>query len=200
MAHIIAALLSIAVLSNAELLPRLITSASAANITSVITSGPGCPVQSVQYHIGPESQAVTVTFSVFIAEASAITSRYAPETYCDISLALDFPIGCSSVSLNVDNRGYAQIDEGALGTWTSLYSISSGALTGNRPPTARLTDGRNTERHSLSAVVAIQEASQQHVVFTSRKNLTVALTDLSLSGFIAVDSIDISISKQGICS
>lgn len=91
-------------------------------MTQIDYRGSGCRPGSVATQISPDAQAFTMIFSDFSVDNSNRSGR--PERKaCVIDIRMAFPRGWSFALYGVQVRGYAAIEEGAIGVIKSLSSF-----------------------------------------------------------------------------
>jgi hypothetical protein len=90
-------------------------------IDKVGYAGPGCRQGTAQYDVSIDAQAITVTFSDFIAEAGPQVPAGKDATECTVTLDIEVPQGWSYTIFDATFRGFAALEEGVTGTLTSRY-------------------------------------------------------------------------------
>lgn len=194
------------------LLPSLSVSAPAIiakqssdiQITSVTTSGSGCPAGSVSSTISPDGSVITLGFDSYETLVGPGASSADREEDCEIFLNLFYPIGCTAATFNATYHGFAQLDSGVTGSLSADYILSPGS-TGSEPPTAVIsgsafTDGGVYEKDdTVTTETTINTTNQQNVSFVVRTRLSLQAMNATVSGTLTDDDATISIASQSSC-
>ena len=96
-------------------------------IRGIAYAGSGCKAGTVANLLAPDAKAFTLLFDDYVAEAGPGVALSAGRKNCQIAVDLRFPSGYSFSIMDVDYRGYAQIDRGASGVQQSTYYFSGQA-------------------------------------------------------------------------
>jgi len=173
-------------------------------IVSATADGPGCPADSVTFAFSLDRQAVDVIFSRYLVATGPDAPDSERETFCDISLAVAFPLGCTSVVFDTIYRGLSTISEmGVSGHLTSSSTLSPGQLIGGNPPETMFTSTSEENfvvEQKPSGTERISNANEQIVSFVSRSRLNLISTGPSLAGVIFVDSVGFDLGNQTRCT
>lgn len=90
-------------------------------IKSISYAGTGCPAGTVANMLADDAKAFTLLFDSYVAEGGPGIPLSAGRKNCQIAVDMRFPSGWSFTIVDVDYRGYANIDRGALGTQKTTY-------------------------------------------------------------------------------
>ena len=88
---------------------------------SVTASGTGCPSGSYSVTISPSKDVATIGFRQYSAVLPSPATRD-----CKITISLTYPGGCTSGSLQGTTHGWAQVNSGVTGTYTTSYTSTTG--------------------------------------------------------------------------
>ncbi|CAN8098832.1 unnamed protein product [Discula destructiva] len=95
------------------------------SIGSVSYTGSGCPSGSVSTSLSSDKTVVTLGFDRFQTYIGPGTSLADHSKNCKLLLSLKYPPGYSFTVISSTYHGYAQLDPGVTGTFSSLYFFSS---------------------------------------------------------------------------
>ncbi len=90
-------------------------------VNSISYAGSGCPAGTVANVLADDAKAFTLLFDSYVAEGGPGIPLSAGRKNCQIAVDLRFPQGWSYTIVDVDYRGYAKVDAGALGTQKTTY-------------------------------------------------------------------------------
>jgi len=108
-------------------------------ITSVSTSGNGCPQGSVSYDFSPDRTIVTLGFDSFQTYIGPGTKAGDHTKNCQIHVNLRYPAGFTFSVVESTYHGFAQLDPGVTGSFFSTYYFSQNA--GNTVTTTTTLSG-----------------------------------------------------------
>lgn len=91
------------------------------NITSLGVNGSGCPPGSATYLLNNDHTAVTIVFSQFAAQAGPGIAISENRKNCQASLNMHIPQGFSFAVVDVDYRGYYELDAKVKGLHDATY-------------------------------------------------------------------------------
>ncbi len=94
---------------------------SQVKIQSIAYAGSGCPAGSVSESVAPDAKAFTLLFDSYVAEAGPGVLLKEGRKNCQIAVDLRFPQGWSYTIVDVDYRGYVQLDRGTTGLQKTNY-------------------------------------------------------------------------------
>jgi hypothetical protein len=83
--------------------------------------GSGCAKEDTLVAQSPDKEAVTVTYANFIAMAGTEGEGTEASRYCGFTLKLTPPAGYAAAIANVDERGFARLDNGATASVQVRY-------------------------------------------------------------------------------
>ena len=176
-----------------------------AQIVSVSASGPGCAAGTFTTDLAPDGQAITVGFDAYDTSVNPSSSANR-EKFCDLTVTIRFPVACTAIGLATTYHGFAQVDSGVTGRFSSSYSISPGILSGGNPPTTLFTSAQYggdgavfTKQDVTSGVVAVQSANQRNVSFVVRSRVALIAATSANSGLAEVEDATIAITQQRKC-
>jgi hypothetical protein len=92
-------------------------------INSLSWSGNGCPPGTVVGNISGDNESFTLAFSEYTAEIGPGVSRRDRRKICMILVDLDIPAGFQYSVVDVDYRGFADLDEFVQGQPNSVRNI-----------------------------------------------------------------------------
>jgi hypothetical protein len=174
-----------------------------AKITALSGSGTGCPSGSFSASLSRQGQDVTVAFDNY--SSSVGNSRSGSNTRsCDLTLTITVPVGCTSMGLLVNYRGFASVADTVSGSFGAAYSISAGQLTSDSPPatfvgSAFASGSDYAKRDTVAAMVTARSGSEQSIRLTVRTTLSLSPASSAKAGLASADSADISIARQIRC-
>ncbi len=91
------------------------------HIKSISYAGTGCPAGTVANVLSDDAKAFTLLFDSYVAEGGPGIPLSAGRKNCQIAVDMKFPQGWSFTIFQVDYRGYANVDFGAVGTQKTSY-------------------------------------------------------------------------------
>jgi len=94
---------------------------SQVHIQSLSYAGSGCPAGTVSENLSADAKAFTLLFDTYIAEAGPGIRLSEGRKNCQINVDLRVPGGWSYSIIDVDYRGYANIERGGTGTQKTYY-------------------------------------------------------------------------------
>lgn len=167
-----------------------------AHVRSISYAGSGCPAHSVAQNVSPDLRAFTLLFDDFVAEVGPGIPLSQGRKNCQILVDLDFPSGWSFSILDVDYRGYANLDSGVTGLQQSAYYFTGQGNTGRLSttfsgPLSRDYQVRDTL--GLSATVWSPCGAQRALNINTQVRLTT--NNRNKRGILTTDSIDAQITQ-----
>ena len=93
-----------------------------------VTHGTGCPTGSVETVVADDGKTMTLIFSELVAEAGPGIALSANRKQCTTNAKVHVPAGFSFAIVNVDHRGFAQLDPKVISTQKSTYYIMGDAV------------------------------------------------------------------------
>jgi hypothetical protein len=160
-------------------------------------TGAGCPAGSAAVAPSPDGTAVTVTYSSFLAETSAVAADGStvvgtPRSSCRVRSRVSLPRGYTYAVSQVDLRGYAHLEPGAVAELTTGYSFGQFTPRRNRHRFAGPLDGEwaTTDRPATGRLRFVD--CRASAIMTMDVGLSVSGGDPGTQSFIAVDSADLS--------
>ena len=91
-------------------------------ITRVNVNGSGCNSTNASSLLSPDGKSLSLLFDNYIAQTSP-SSPEPSKKNCDVDVEFQIPAGWSFALFSADFRGFASIDEGALGIQEVVYSF-----------------------------------------------------------------------------
>ncbi|KAK0639175.1 hypothetical protein B0T16DRAFT_497314 [Cercophora newfieldiana] len=177
-----------------------------AQLVSFSATGSGCPSGSFSTDITDDGTVITYGFSSYQVEVGLGAPSSQREKQCDITLRVQFPVGCTTAQFKSTYHGYIQLDSGVTGTFNSQYSLSPGSLTGGSPPSVTVTSAQYggagnpfLKDDFAGARVVVNSANQRVVTFTLRNRILLQANSQSVSGFMDESDVTISILNQAVC-
>jgi len=185
-----------------ELVQRQATTGVAApplfNITSLGVNGSGCPPGSAFYVLSSDRQSVTITFSVFGAEAGPGIFIAESRKNCQATFGLHVPAGFSFAVQTVDYRGYYQLDNKVTASQNAIYYFQ-GALnqaTASRSLAGPVDGAEYTYRDTFNIVNTSYSPCGEDTVLNINSAVQVSNSgNKQGSGFITEDSVDASLTQ-----
>ena len=97
-------------------------------IRSMEYQGTGCPADSVVFNLSPDAKAVTLLFDNFIVSSGPQSEHGSrrEEKNCKVKLKFKLPNGWQYSFFRSNIRGYASIDEGAVGRQRVRFRFGQG--------------------------------------------------------------------------
>jgi Domain of unknown function (DUF4360) len=90
-------------------------------IVGVDADGSGCPPGSVTAYITADRQVLGLTFREFDAQVGPGLAPSAGNSFCGVTVSLDYPAGWSYTLVSSTYRGRADLAPGVIGQQTSTY-------------------------------------------------------------------------------
>ncbi|KAK3360644.1 hypothetical protein B0T25DRAFT_496618 [Lasiosphaeria hispida] len=184
--------------------PRQATSQRAL-IISATSSGPGCPSGTITTDLTTDSQTITVGFDAYQVIVGPGAPQNEREKHCDVTVRLNFPVGCTAATIKTTYHGFAQLEGGVTGIFAPQYSLSPGQLTGGNPPSAVISSAGfsngnvYTKEDITPARVNVASVNQQNVNLVLRTRLFLQASNQTVSGTLSSDDATISITQQARC-
>ncbi|KAK1751016.1 hypothetical protein QBC47DRAFT_308533 [Echria macrotheca] len=178
-----------------------------AQIISASVVGEGCPQGSFSTEISDDGQTISYGWDNYDVAVGPGADPNGREKTCDITLRINFPLGCTSARFSNTYHGFAQLDQGVTGTFSTQYNISPGQLVsgGNPPPATVSASGfggaGNVYTKSDVAVGKINAnaANQQVVTYIARTRMFVQGSNNTVFGTLSDDDYSFSITQQSRC-
>ncbi|KAK5653412.1 hypothetical protein OQA88_8897 [Cercophora sp. LCS_1] len=178
-----------------------------AEIATLVASGPGCPSGSFEANIAPDGKSVTYGFNSYAVEIGPGASPSNREKYCDLTIGVRFPVGCSTATLRSTYHGFAQLGTGVTGTFQAQYNLSPGSLTSGANPAPAVISSAGfggagnvyTKVDSPVARVSVTNPNQRIVNFTVRSRIFLQSNNQSSQGLLTDDDLSVEIVGQGTC-
>ncbi|MER7467921.1 DUF4360 domain-containing protein [Streptomyces sp. NPDC097981] len=167
----------------------------AVDVASV--NGSGCRPGSATVAVAPDNSAFTVTYSEYLASVGGDSLATAGRKNCLLSLLVHVPQGYTYAVSHVDYRGYAQLEEGAVGTQKASYYFQGMSQTANRTHQfhGALEDNwQVTDTTGIEALVFAPCGEQRNFNINTELRAEVGTSDKTKTSYMTVDSTDGSIS------
>jgi Domain of unknown function (DUF4360) len=166
--------------------------AGAGLIEKVEYTGTGCEGNSAKTGISPDGQAVTSTFSAFVAQAGPGSAPAAAARNCLLMMQIKVPPGWSYSLESVDYRGLAHLETDVTASRQSLYVISGSPV--HVTPTVRfqgeLDDDYNQADISPEAPGVWSPCGGGQVLWIATQSEVKNSARPGRGGQLIVDSID----------
>ncbi|KAL0571237.1 hypothetical protein V5O48_010725 [Marasmius crinis-equi] len=168
------------------------------NITSLGLNGSGCPPGSAFYILNDQHTAVTITFSAFEASAGPDISITENRKNCQVSLNVHVPQGFSFAIVDVDYRGFYELDTKVKAFHDATYYFQGQLV--QSEATSTLTgpvDGKNyVYRDEFNLTPTIYSPCGEDTVLNINSQVRVDNSGNRKGyGFVTDDSIDASITQ-----
>ncbi len=173
--------------------PAFADSPGTFTIKSLQYAGSGCAAGSVAGNVSPDRQAFTLLFDSYVAEVGPGVSLSAGRRNCQLAMTFDCPAGWQFALVDLDTRGYVQLDSNVAGTQKTAFYFQGSAQTASLERTTQgPTDGDYQFRDTVPAT---QRAWGQCGRNTRALNVNTQVRldnsrNRSGRGLITVDSID----------
>jgi len=174
-------------------------------ITSVSPQGPGCPTGSFSISISPDGSVASVSFTKYNTHVSQTDLSAHRELFCDLSLTVRYPLGCTAAVLDATYRGFAQLQSGVTGTFSTQYNLSPGT-TGANPPATSFTSQASggvgspyVKEDKVATTERINTDNQRNVSLIARTRIFVVSSGPTLSGTLTDANATIAITQQHKC-
>jgi hypothetical protein len=154
-------------------------------------SGTGCPSGTFETNISQDNLAFTVAFSAYIAQIGDGIDRREARKTCIIFVDLNIPPGFQFTIVNVDYRGFADLDAGVKGTLKAAYYFQ-GEPVARRAPVHVLTGPLfdNYEvRESFATITFSPCGGGRTLVFNTEVAMSRPRPGTGLGGTMGVDTI-----------
>ncbi|KAK3313966.1 hypothetical protein B0H66DRAFT_567489 [Apodospora peruviana] len=176
-------------------------------IQSASFSGSGCPPNTYSIDLASDGQAITLGFDAYNTLVGPGSDPSDREKNCDLTLTLQYPIGCTAAKITSTYHGFAQLEQGVTGIFSSQYNISPGSISsGGSPPPATIS--RNgfggagnvyTKLDEARTKVNVRSANQRSVSFVVRSRVLLQANNGNVGGLLTEDDVSISIAQQSRC-
>ncbi len=100
-------------------------------IQTLKVKGTGCRPESTAVAISPDNEAFTVTYGSYFVEAGGDTKKKDGRKSCSITVRIDVPAGITYAVTNVEYRGYARLEAGAVGAHAARYHFQGSGAPGH---------------------------------------------------------------------
>lgn len=161
-------------------------------IESVDYMGTGCDNESAATSISPDGQAVTSSFSAFVAAAGPDEDPEIATRNCLMMMRVNVPSGWSYSLESIDIRGFVALEDDVTASRRSLYLISGSPV--HRTPTARfeseISDDYNHPDVSPEAPGEWSPCGGGQVLWAATSTEVNNEDDEDAEGQLTVDSID----------
>jgi hypothetical protein len=170
-------------------------------ITSVSASGQGCPQGSYSTTISLDGTSVTLGFGIYQTHVGVGVPGVDREKFCYVTISLQYPIGCTSAILQSTYHGFAQLDSGVTGTFSSTYNTSPGQIGPNQPSSMFTSavwssGGVYTRSDASITTLRVISSTQREVGFISRSRIFLQMGQTNSFGTLTVDDLTVGISQQ----
>ncbi|KAK3329924.1 hypothetical protein B0H66DRAFT_611052 [Apodospora peruviana] len=200
--------------SFSALLAEDLPSASQILITSASTSGSGCPRHAVFVTISDDRTVVTLGFYEFQTyfdggrgrgKDGRGRSQTDRDKNCDIRLNMFYPAGYTFAVMDVTYHGFAQLDSGVSGSFTSTYEFNSGNGGKSCTTQANITGGGAYESgtvYTKSDVVPVVSrvkapcGRNATLLIRTRVNLSEQTGNASATGTLTGDDATFALEQQ----
>lgn len=166
--------------------------ATQVQFNSISASGNGCPSGTWVTSIPLSRDVATIAFHQYIAAVPSPATRE-----CTVSISLTYPSGCTSGSLRGTSHGFAQVNSGVTGRYTTSYTSSTG---NNASPPDSVFSGPVWASGNAYTKIDIAPAklinrSPGNAMVTATVSTKLTLTSGS-GGMLTVDDITFQIINQ----
>ncbi|MET9958459.1 DUF4360 domain-containing protein [Streptomyces sp. NPDC006326] len=156
-------------------------------------NGSGCRPGTATVAVAPDNTAFTVTYSEYLASAGGASTAVAGRKNCQLALDVHVPQGYTYAVAQVDYRGYAKLEEGAIGTQKASYYFQGMSATASRTHkfTGALDDNwQVTDTAGVEALVFAPCGAQRNFNINTELRAEVGDSDPAKTSYMAVDSTD----------
>lgn len=161
------------------------------HVKKIAFAGTGCPAGSVAGNISSDAKAFTLLFDQFVAETGPGIPLAFARKNCALNVDLEFPNGWSYAILDVDYRGYVQLDAGATAEQKSSYYFQGDAKTATLTTTARGPLAKDYHiRDSLGLEALVWSPCYASRSLNINAQVRTAASNRNARGLITIDSID----------
>ena len=172
--------------------------------SSLIASGSGCPQASVTTDMSSDNTSFTVGFDKYQTIVGLGVNGSHREKYCDVFMSVRFPPGCTSAVFSFVYHGFAQLEQGIVGTLPVFYIFSPGSAINCPSPTtftasSWATGGVYTRRDSVAADEKIRAANELDVSLVIRTRILLNTPNRTVGGTLTMDDVSIAVSEQQCC-
>ncbi|KAH8832207.1 secreted protein [Flagelloscypha sp. PMI_526] len=168
------------------------------NITSVDMNGTGCPPGSGKVFLNAAHTAVTVTFSQYDVSAGPGIPITENRKNCQVTLKTHVPSGFTFAIIDVDYRGYYQLDTGVKGSHSAIYYFQGQTVQGESGTTINgPIDGANfVYRDEFNLSPTVYAPCGQDSILNLNSEVRVDNTgNTNGFGYFVDDSVDASINQ-----
>lgn len=178
---------------------RQVTPDNQIQIIFATAFGPGCPPNTFSTQISPDGKVITFGFDSYQTNVGGDTPSSEREKFCDLSLVVKYPLGCSTATYTSTYHGFAILEPGVSGTFTSAYTLSPGS-TGSNPPPKTLGSGEfanggvYTKQDITTTTTCINTQNQRNVIFQARTRIFLIASNQTVFGTVTGDDATIAVS------
>jgi hypothetical protein len=160
-------------------------------VRSISYAGSGCPAGSVAQNIAPDAKAFTLLFDQYVAEVGPGVPLTASRKNCAVAVDLDFPNGWSYSILDVDYRGFYELEAGVTAEQKSSYYFQGDAKTAALTTTVRGPITKDYHiRDSLGLEALVWSPCHLSRALNINTQVRAAAASRFARGLITLDSID----------
>ncbi|MEV7027276.1 DUF4360 domain-containing protein [Kitasatospora sp. NPDC093558] len=160
-------------------------------------NGSGCPAGTAAVAVSPDNTAFTVTYSQYLAQIGVGSKPTDFRKNCQLNLRVHVPQGFTYAIASTDYRGYAHLENGAVGVQRAGYYFQGQAQTAYG--THRFTGPRDdnwqaTDTVEVAALVWAPCGEERNFNINTELRVAAGTSDPSTTtSFMTMDSTDGSI-------
>ena len=163
-------------------------------IDVVAANGSGCPSNTAEVTVAPDSTAFTVTYSQFTAQVGPGAKPTDFRKNCQLGLNVHVPHGYTYAIAGTDYRGFAHLAAGAFASETAFYYFQG------EPQTTRIrhnftgyTDGdwQRTDTVGIASLSFLRCGDERYLNVNTELRVSGGWSNLSKNtSFLTMDSTD----------
>jgi hypothetical protein len=156
-------------------------------------NGSGCPLGSADVQVSPDNKAFTVTYSQFTAQTGPGVGPTDFRKNCQLALNVHVPQGYTFAIAGTDYRGFAHLENGALGTETANYYFQG------EPQSTRIqhaftgpvdSDWERTDAVGIGSLSFLPCGEERYLNVNTELRVSRGSSSPTVTSFMTMDSTD----------
>lgn len=169
-------------------------------VKSIVYGGSGCPQNTVATSVAKTGLNFGISFDDYVAGIGSGFARHDKRKNCELRIELSAPSGYSYSIVDVNYRGYADLDSGINGTFVSRYHFQGEKDHGELTRSVRGRINRDftvSDSLDVESFVWSQCGATAPVVLTTQLKLKKTHTaGAGAEGVVGIDSVESKLTHQ----